>query len=514
MQTVSAGWKQAMLQNVVPESYVEVSYKVGNPDADGTGVASDNGAWSGANTAQISNGLDKNYQRFATLEPNMWKLDGSFGLYSGSLSQDTGFVSSILSEDDATFATNPVITITFPQVYTNPVPGITIQWSEAYQECARGFIVTAYDGATVTMTETVTDNTDVISVIESEITSYDKVVIEITEWCLPQRRARVEDVYVGIKKIFTKADLLGYEHTQNVDLLSLSIPKSQVIFQIDNVDGEWNPDNPTGVLKYLEERQQISVRYGYKIGGNIEWIKAGTFYLSEWETPSNGISASFTARDLFVYMENPFTATDGTYTLSALATQAFTQANLPLMPDGSNRYAIDASLANINVSITASDFIYTIGEVIQMCANAAMCVVYQNRNGVIVIEPWSNVISDYIIDQFVSYQNAEYEISKELQSVNVNDSMGVSSNSATGEVQTINNPLIQNSTVANNVAAWIKDCLKGRKTLSGDYRADPRLDALDVITVSNKYASPTVAVTEVKYTYNGAFRGSYEGRVV
>ena len=71
MQTVSAEWKQAMLQNIVPESFIEVSYKVGDPNADGQGTVTDNGEWSGATSAEIANGLDKNYRKFATLEPNM-----------------------------------------------------------------------------------------------------------------------------------------------------------------------------------------------------------------------------------------------------------------------------------------------------------------------------------------------------------------------------------------------------------------------------------------------------------
>jgi hypothetical protein len=40
------------------------------------------------------------------------------------------------------------------------------------------------------------------------------------------------------------------------------------------------------------------------------------------------------------------------------------------------------------------------------------------------------------------------------------------------------------------------------------------LDALDKITVSNKFATNTVFVTSVKYSYGGAFKGEYEGRVI
>ena len=42
-----------------------------------------------------------------------------------------------------------------------------------------------------------------------------------------------------------------------------------------------------------------------------------------------------------------------------------------------------------------------------------------------------------------------------------------------------------------------------------------RLDCLDPIIVTSKYASNVIAVTEVRYsTTGGAFRGKYTGRVV
>lgn len=200
-------------------------------------------------------------------------------------------------------------------------------------------------------------------------------------------------------------------------------------------------------------------------------------------------------------------------TLEELATSAFQQSGLPTAAGGGNRWIIDPSLSAISVELP-DDFSYTCAEVVQLCANAACCVFYQDREGMLHVEPLADILTDYVINEFNSYSNAEYTISKELQSVNVNDGMGMAENISSGEIQTISNPLIQTETVAGNVAAWVKDILANRKTLSGEYRSDPRLDALDKITVTNKYASNTVFITNVRYSYNGAFQGSYEGRAV
>lgn len=513
MQNCSPVWKLAQTQTLVPESFVEITYTISDPEARVDATAADNGSVEFSNIGQTLDGLDKDYRKYATLELNSWLLDGSIDVLPEIVTQDTGFVSSVLSGEDCLFSAKPTITISFSTIHEPIVPGVTIKWSEAFDECAREFTVTAYNGASVVATKTVTGNTSNLSVVEMDISNYNKIVIEIAEWCLPYHRARIEEILVSVIKIFGKSDLMGYEHSQYVDLLSADCPKADVVFSIRNETEAWNPDNPEGIWKYLLERQEIKVRYGYKIDGAIEWIKAGTFYVGEWTTPSNGIVASFTARDLLEFMQGKFTTSSTTLTLYNLAEEALTLANLPLQASGTARWSIDSSLSAITVTLP-SDFDYTIAEVLQLCANAACCVFYQDREGIIRIEPLANILTDYVIDQSISYANAEYDISKELKSVDVNKGLGAATNNAKGEVQTVDNPLIQNSTVANAVAAWVKDCLKNRKTLSGEYRSDPRLDALDKITVSNKFATNAVFITSVKYTYNGAFKGSYEGRVV
>lgn len=512
MEAVSTGWKETHLQSMLPVSYVEIKYNIGDPEsqADATTSAS---TPSYGKVEQIITEVDKRYELYATLEHNHWKLDGTYNIFEDEPTQDTGYISSELCDEDSLFATRPVISINFSEVFENLIPGITITWSPTLDECARDFKVTAYNGATVVATKTITDNVDNVTSVGLDIENYDRIDIEIIEWCLPLKRARIEQILVGIEKVFYKNDLIGYTHEQYADILSGNLPKNSIVFEIDNVNESWNPDNPTTVYKYLLERQELKVKYGYKIGNSIEWIKAGNFYMSAWETPQNGITAKFTARDLLEFMSDTFTTTSTTITLYNLALEALNQADLPLNDDGSVKWILDDSLKDTTITVP-EEFNYSIADVLKLVANAGRCVIYQDRTGTLNIKPIANELTDYIVDRFNSYQNAEYEITKELKSVDVNDGMGTATNSQFGEIQTISNPLIQEATVANNVAEWIKETLKNRKLVSGDYRSDPRLDALDTITVINKYASNKVIVTDVKYTYNGAFNGTYEGRVI
>ena len=512
MEQVSEAWLEAQLQDIVPMSYVEVTFNIGDPVAQAD-VSSSGETTSYGKVEQVATEVDKQYLPYATLEHNHWILDGTMNIYEDTPIQDTGYVSPMMCNDKAVFENKPVVTLNFTQVHTNLVAGITITWSEAFDECARSFKITAYNDNEIVAAKTITDNVDNVSVVDIDLINYNRIEIEIFEWCLPLKRARIEAVLVGIEKVFTKTDLMKYTHEQYADIISGDLPKNSIVFEIDNSDQQYNPDNPKGVYKYLLERQKLTVRYGYKINNSIEWIKGGTFYTSEWTAPQNGITAEFTARDLLEFMTDKFVTSSTSITLYNLAVEALTQANLPLNDDGSVKWVIDTSLQETTIKLPA-DFNHTIAEVLQLVANAGMCVIYQDRNGTLRIEPINEVLTNYIINRFNSYQNADYEITKELKSVDVNDGMGTSTNGKNGEIQTVSNELIQNNTVATNVAEWVKDTLKHRKLVSGQYRADPRLDALDKITVINKFATNTIIVTDVKYEYQGSFKGSYEGRVI
>lgn len=511
MQTVSQAWKDAQKQTLVPESFVEVSLNVGDPEAQEDAVASDNGHEEYSNTAQVADETVKTAIRYATNEKDLWLLDGSFLILPDApLWGNNGYIGSALSDGNGAYAAVPTITISFSKVFQALIPGVTITWATAYGEWAESFRVTAYNGTTVVAAASIENNSELTNVVPMDIKGYNKIVIEVLKWCKPYRRARIESVLIGIEKIYTKAQLMAYEHSMEVDPLSASLPKAEIKFEISNLNGEYNPDNPTGAEKYLMERQAVKARYGYKLGDTVEWIDAGTFYTSEWETPQNGITASFTARDLLEFMSDEYAGV-ASGTLYSIAEAALAQANLPLAEDSTNRWRLDESLKNISAPSGADLSNVSIAEVLQMVANAACCVLYQDRDGILHIEPLAGGKTDYRIDQDNSHANSEITLTKQLKAVKVNNGAAIVQSGAVGETQTVRNQLIS-ADRAKTVAQWTEAYLKNRRILSGEWRADPRLDALDRITNENQFAESVVLATEIKYSYNGAFRGEYEGR--
>lgn len=510
METVSNRWKDLHKTDLLPEQHIEITYKVTETGVNDSYTAEDNGhvPWSSLDSLDNADNIPK----YATLEENIWTLDGSLTIPPDNAPYGDGkYVGDVLCGEDGVFTVIPAIVLKWPESNEGLIPGLTIQWSETYQEYPISYRVKVYSGDTLIHQLVNEENDSAFNVFLIDIQNYDRIAIEILKWNLPYRRARMEKVFVGIVNTYTKGDLMNYSHEDSVDILSGELPKDSITFSLDNVESQWNPLNTEGVSKYLMERQTLHVRYGMDIDGMTEWIDGGVFFLSEWNTPSNGLEASFTARDMLEFMNIPYTGVRSG-SLYDIAIAAITQAELP----DDATYRFDASLLTIDVDFNEDTSDYTVSEILQMTANAARCILYQDRKGCLRIEPVGDVLSDYVISQYISYSHPEFTLSKELKSVDVNNGMAVIENGSKGEVQTVDNPLVTTASHAADVGTWIKDTLKGRKTVSGEFRADTRLSAGDLVTVENKFseAGNRVFVTNIKYDFGGAFKGSFEGRVM
>lgn len=501
MIAVSDAWKDIQQRFLLPEGFVEITCAITEAGAQESATASGTNEAVFSDVSKILDTADvSTATKYATNELNLWALDGSCailpdtGPYNGA-----GYVSDI----EATGS----VTLTLPEIHTVAIPGVTIAWGEEYPPV---FTVTAKNGGTVVAELTVTDNAEKTCVVDLELNNYDSVTITVHNWCLPHRRPRIEKVSLGHTLVLTKKDIISYTHEQHGDLLSGELPKYSIEFTLDNIDGRWNPNNPTGMGKYLAERQKLTVRYGLDVNGTTEWIKAGTFYLSEWRTPANGLEARFVARDIFEFL----ISADMNAAHLAPLDGIVDWATRVLLPSGTN-VVIDNSLANYSKSYIGDS---TAAEIVQKCANAAGCVLRYDRDGVLNIEPLNKAFTDYRIPLSLSYSHPEIELSKPLKAIAVDygaDAPYELSVSSTGETQTIHNDFVTTEDQAFLIADWVNSTLKMRKTVSGEFRADPRLDLFDIVTVESKYgALSPVAITSIKYTFNGSFRGSFTGKVL
>ena len=334
--------------------------------------------------------------------------------------------------------------------------------------------------------------------------------------------------------VYTKKDLMSFTHHQTGSLVSGELPKNHIEFSLDNSDGKWNPNNPRGMERYLSERLKITLQYGFKIDGTEHWIPGGVFYLSEWRTSLNGMEASFVARDVLEHMiDKPYTGSIAG-TLYEIAQNAIEQAEIPNDTEpavlGSSTLGaavlggvsaeivrIGEELKNYTVSDLEYDGTETIAVILQKCANAAGCVIYQDRSGVLTIGKLSYDNTGYTIPTRLSYTYPESDFSRPIKNVSVTYKGGATEIypfSSTGETQTLNNEFIATKEQASEIAKWVCDTLRTRQKISGEYRGDPRLDLFDTVDVESKYGTIAgVVLTDIKYSFTGAFRTTYSGYV-
>ena len=314
--------------------------------------------------------------------------------------------------------------------------------------------------------------------------------------------------------VYTKSDLLSFTHSQTGSLVSGELPKNHIEFSLDNSDDKWNPHNPGGMTKYLTERLKVTLRYGFLIDGVEEWIPGGVFYLSEWKTPQNGIEATFVARDILEFLiDQPYDATiEGT--LYEIVENVLLEAGIPA--DGSvGGVSISDELKKYSVGDIGFDVDATMAVVVQKCANAAGCIMYQDRDGVFRIEKRAYENAKYTIPKNLSFAHPEIELFRPIKSVAVtyiDNTMSAFQFADSGEIQRVANNYISDSTQAYSVARWVRDALLARRKIKGEFRGDPRFDLFDLINVESKYGTmTTIELTSVRVTFAGAFRIFYEG---
>lgn len=420
MQKVSEAWKAAHNERLLPENTIEIKIEVGDPESIADAKAQATDADETANTGKITEGITLNPPRFNTLELNNWLLDGTGEFLTEDHPEETGYVSAALCGEDCAFDVPPTVSVVFSRVFDKLIPGITVTWAEEYGEFPRRFRVTAYNGGTVVAETEVEDNTSVITPVLLPIVNYDRIDVAVLEWCQPYHRARITEVFAGMQKSYRKSDTVSYNNSIKTYPLGDKLPKYEIEFEVGNVSGDYDPNNPSGMTKYLMERQPVNVRYGMKVGGKVETIPGGRFYLTEWKSPQNGITATFRARDTLEFMRGIYHR--GIYrpagvSLYALAEGVLLDANLPLTRSGEHPWRIDESLKYITT--TAALPMVSRAECLQLIANAGCCMLTVDREGCIVIAPASTEAEDYTVSAFNSYAKPEIELSKQLKTAEV-----------------------------------------------------------------------------------------------
>ena len=513
MVEVSDRWKEKFNETLVPESFVEITCGITEPGINkkATIVTSSAAPFSTFHNIALSD--NASISRYSTGEPNLTVLDGSCGIVPSSPPYGTtGFLSAEIFDD----SNHPVIRLELPSENKSSIPGVSICWSTAFNEYATDFSVSAYLGAKKLKTVTVNGNKSIRSDVEVELSGFDAVELEVLKWCLPDRRVRVEQVKIGRYLVFDKTKILSYSHSSARDPISGQLSQESISFSLDNSDRTWDSVNPQGIYKYIYERQPVTVRYGMDVDGKTEWVSGGMFFLSEWSVPANSIEASFQARDAFLYLSSTKYTGRKYGTLYEMCYDA-----LELLEADEITFDISDELKDYSTDITSDESTYHNSDILQLAANAAGMALYQTRDGVIKINRvYGADASNPVLDIPVLNNYSWPEITFAQNMLNVVTTVGNATYaypenpSGKGVSQTLSNVMLTKGILAKSRNALTESygVLSNRRKASLTYRASPTIDALDMVKIHHQFNYDAVLLaTNVKYTFNGCFKGTVEG---
>lgn len=424
MEGTSTAWRENQQKQVTDEAFVEVLYKINDPNIALAQATADDKSYFSDLPALVG-GVDYDLNSYATLEPDIWLLDGTrkCTVPAEGNYRNSGFVSSSLSNEEKEFDTPILIRIKFAE-NVPLLPGLTIVWNQTDQEYPTEFEITIYDADKTIRYHRGNHNS--IYVLNEELKNFKQIDIKIINWSRPQRRARIEKIIMGVNKIYTKNELLKFSCSQETDPVSTTLPKYEITFELDNHDDIFNPYNENGMAKYMKEWQEINTRYGFKHSdGLIEWIPGGVYYLSDWSAPLSGWTATIKARDILglmgaTYYKGVFPR--NIFYLDELAEQVLKEAKLPKYRNGEPRWYISNHLRHF---WTVSPLpVCSMAECLQLIANAAGCTIHYDRSGRLYIMPfeelWQTEKSDEMeITNDNSYAKAEITLSKPVKQVDV-----------------------------------------------------------------------------------------------
>jgi hypothetical protein len=452
--------------------------------------------------------------KYATFENDYFKLDGSFKLPPKILTgYETGWWSNALCGANKVFSTPQILTIDFDEEHSSI--GITITFDKLANEYAEEFTINVYDESnTIIYTTNVTANTTAKYILEQNLSNYRKIELVITKWCNAYRRARVTEISFGIIEEYSGEELIELSVLEELNTISEEVTSNETRVTIENQDKRFNILNPSSIYPYLQRRQKLIPYIGVELSeNNFEYVKMGTFYLSEWKSDEGSLTATFTARDILdILSQNEFAGANYiNKSLKYITEDVLSSA-------GITDYIIDSVLDSITLSITVEKINYR--ELLQMIAIAGQCVIYSNRQGYVVMKRLSSVATNEFIDFDNMYNSPQIKLDKLINTIIVN--VGENEFVYLDPLKPIKeetfalkieNPFITTNEIAENVAVWVLDEYKKRFLYEVNWRGNPALQSGDIINVQDDFAEDrAMIITKNEFEFAGTLSCRTYGR--
>lgn len=324
---------------------------------------------------QLDNKIRQTSNRYATFEKDYFKLDGTFCIpprSSDVVDNELGWWSSEIANAAGVFSTPLVITCSFTELHSSL--GLSIVFDQMANEYAADFVIDVYDEDDEQIAQNiVVGNSSPLYVFEEGLNDYRKIILTITKWAKPYRRARVIELDFGIIKQYDGEKLIKVNLIEQMNVVGDTLPSNELKFTVDNSDKEFNILNPDGFYRYLNKNQEVSMSLGVEVAPDVfEYIGSSKFYLTDWQSDEGSLTTTFTARDILNNLESIDYVSISDTNLYDLAMDIMERSGVEF-------YFIDPALADI----PTSGFKETLSarKALQCIGLAGKAAVFKDRSG-------------------------------------------------------------------------------------------------------------------------------------
>lgn len=479
---------------------VNASIEIVDTDAKANATAFSGDTVDGFGAEYTIDGVRDASGRYAALEHNAWALDGSAAILSDGIG-GWYYNSAAMSGEDTAFTDAPYIEFVFSADASTI--GWTLYFDDKSGQYPTEILVSWTDADGNTMGSNTFIAAGVRQILEYPVSGYRSVKFEFVKTHMPMMRIHLCEVDFGITREFTENTVKEVRVSYGADTASASLPVRQMRLVIDNHEREYNLLNPDGIYTYLEDGQPV--RLSLSVDG--EAVFMGAFSFTSASAQDGALTAEIVASDAVLALDSvEFTAVNTEMTLSDAVSRVLDGYDIAVSYNGT---------AERKVRPAVSDGTSR-REALRLLAQAAMCAVWCDRDGILQFTPLDvagAAVGSITADELYHYNGIS--VTERVDAVQLTVSNGVSgaktvytAGSGTN-VKKVQNPCVVDG---DAVAAWLLALYKRRKKYAVKNRCDPAVEIGDTITVTDAYGqNGNAVITGIDVTYNGTLYATTKG---
>lgn len=352
-----------------------------------------------SNVAQTYDEKKTSNINYISCEPNRIKLNDTFCFVQDkntiNTNQNIGYWSNIMSNENCLFSSNDNPTITYNFNSNINFTDLTLH----FQEIIVDMNVKYYLNNVLVFTRQIRNNdtpkfeTSDIVVYENS-TYFDKLELEFIKTKEPYRYVKFNEIDFGVYKMFNNDEIDSLDIIDEMSIDSSELSSNSLTLNIKDIDNKYDVLNPNNQLKYLQDRQEMTVFHYLKVGNEYKEIPLGSYLLKKMQVNSNVLSLECYDDTYFmndIYYGSKFY--DNVECVEIFK-DIFNYFNYDI-----NKYFLDNELIGIKLSGYIPQV--EMREALRIVAEASGCVINKTRYGIAyVFRTYDNCVKVFGLDEY------------------------------------------------------------------------------------------------------------------